>query len=102
MPKLREVCHHIRSKVAGPFWITIDLFFNDEEQYGKYRDCPELSPELFCRLYGADPSLVKRIPVDSLNVLKVSFPRPHPQGGMVERDMHSGQQYVRLLDIELK
>ncbi|RRH86780.1 DUF4387 domain-containing protein [Variovorax beijingensis] len=102
MPKLREVCHHIRSKVAGPFWVTVDLFFDGEEKYRKYRDCEELSPELFHRLYGVDPSLVKRIPVDSLHVLKISFPRASPQGGMVERDMHSGQQYVRLLDIELK
>lgn len=102
MPKLREVCHHIRSKVAGPFWVTVDLFFDGEEKYKKYRDCEELSAELFHRLYGVDPTLVKRIPVDSLHVLKISFPRAHPQGGMVERDMHSGQQYVRLLDIELK
>ena len=25
-----------------------------------------------------------------------------PQGGMIERDMHAGQQYVRLLDVELE
>jgi hypothetical protein len=80
----------------------VDLFFDGEEKYRKYRDCEELSADLFHRLYGVDPSLVKRIPVDSLHVLKISFPRASPQGGMVERDMHSGQQYVRLLDIELK
>jgi hypothetical protein len=102
MPKLREVCHHIRSKVAGPFWVTIDLFFEDEEKYRKYRDCEALSAQLFARLYGADPALVKRIPVDSLHVVKISFPRSLPQGGRVERDMHSGQQYVRLLDVELQ
>lgn len=101
MPKLREVCHHIRSKVAGPFWVTVDLFFENEESYRTYRDCEVLSPQLFARLYGVDAALVKRIPVDSLHVVKVSFPRPAPQGGMVERDMHSGQQYVRLLDVEL-
>ena len=101
MPKLREVCHHIRSKVAGPFWVTVDLFFDDEATYRRYRDCEALSAELFARLYGVDPALVKRIPVDSLHVVKISFPRTTPQGGMEERDMHSGQQYVRLLDIEL-
>lgn len=101
MPKLREVCHHIRSKVAGPFWVTVDLFFDGEENYNNYRDCEALSAQLFSRLYGVDAALVKRIPVDSLQVVKVSFPRTTPQGGRVERDMHSGQQYVRLLDIEL-
>lgn len=101
MPKLREVCHHVRSKVAGPFWVTVDLFFDGEENYRQYRDSEKLSADLFARLYGVDAALVKRIPVDSLRVVKISFPRPAPQGGVVERDMHSGQQYVRLLDVEL-
>jgi hypothetical protein len=34
-------------------------------------------------------------------MIKISYPRTTPQGGMVERDMHSGQQYVPLLDVEL-
>jgi hypothetical protein len=28
----------MRSKVAGPFWMTIDLFFDGEENYRKYHD----------------------------------------------------------------
>jgi hypothetical protein len=34
--------------------------------------------------------------------VKISFPRKTSQGGVVERDMHQGQQYVRLLSIELR
>jgi hypothetical protein len=34
-------------------------------------------------------------------VVKLSFPRLRPQGGAGERDMHGGQQYVPLLDLEL-
>jgi hypothetical protein len=34
-------------------------------------------------------------------VVKISYPRARPQGGACERDMHGGQQYVRLLDVEL-
>ncbi|MCE3290494.1 MAG: hypothetical protein K0R83_2506, partial [Caulobacter sp.] len=33
MPKLREVCRHVRSKVAGPFWVTMDLMFESQEAY---------------------------------------------------------------------
>ena len=29
MPKLRDVCRQVRSKSAGPYWITVDLFFAD-------------------------------------------------------------------------
>lgn len=101
MAKVRDVCRHVRSKNAGPFWVTFDLFFDGPETYRAYHDSPALSPQLFARLYGTDPTLVKKIPVEGLAMLKISYPRATPQGGMEERDMHSGQQYVRLLDVEL-
>ena len=101
MSKLREVCRHVRSKNAGPFWVTIDLFFNGEESFRRYRDSPVLGPELFERLFGTSAQLVKRIPVDRLHVIKFSYPRAYAQGWREERDMHSGQQFARLLDVEL-
>lgn len=101
MPKVRDVCRHVRSKNAGPFWVTFDLFFDGPENYRKYHNSGALSPALFARLYGTDPSLVKRIPVEGLSMVKISYPRATPQGGMEERDMHSGQQYVRILDVDL-
>lgn len=96
MTQLKDVCRHIRSKQAGPFWVTVDLFFDSAESFAKYGRHPALSADLIHELYGADPALVKLIPVENLHVLKISYPRVTPQGGMVERDMHSGQQYVRL------
>jgi hypothetical protein len=99
--KLRSVCRYIRSKNAGPFWITIDVFFDGPEHYQKYRDSPSLDAASIASLYGTDPKWVKRFAIDSLNTVKISFVRPTPQGGLVERDMHAGQQYVRLLDLEL-
>jgi hypothetical protein len=101
MAKVGEVCRHVRSKNAGPFWITMDLFFDDEASFRKYRDSPALGPELFAALYGADADRVKRIPVDNLRMIKISYPRPHPQGWRGERDMHSGQQFARLLDVDI-
>jgi hypothetical protein len=101
MSKLCEVCRHVRSKNAGPFWVTIDLFFNGEESFQRYRDSPVLGPELFERLFGTSAQLVKRITVDRLHVIKFSYPRAYAQGWRGERDMHSGQQFARLLDVEL-
>ena len=101
MPRIRDVCGHVRSKNAGPFWVTFDLFFNSHENYLRYRDNEALSGNSFASLYGARADLVKRVPVDSLQMVKISYPRPHPQGWLHERDMHSGQLYVRLLDVSL-
>lgn len=102
MVTLREVCHQVRSKNAGPFWVTIDVFFDGPESYARFKDAPALSAEAIGEAYGVDPTQVKRFAVDSLSVLKISYPRKSPQGGVVERDMHSGQQYVRLLDVLLE
>ena len=101
MPKIGEICSRVRSKNAGPFWITVDLFFDTEATFKRYRNAPALSPDLFGRLYGTDPALIKRMPVDNLRMIKISYPRPQPQGWMGERDMHGGQQFVRLLDVDL-
>lgn len=101
MATVNEVCTLVRSKNAGPYWVTVDLFFRDEETFERYADSPALGPPTFARLFGADPALVKRFPVKRLHMVKISYPRSSPQGGMVERDLHCGQQYVRLLDLDL-
>lgn len=101
MPKLVEACRHIRSKNAGPFWITIDLAFTDADSYQRYVGSPALQPAAVADVMGVDAVNVKRFEVENLLTLKISYPRQRPQGGPIERDMHGGQQYVRLLDVEL-
>jgi hypothetical protein len=46
-------------------------------------------------------ALIKMFAIDRLSTIKISFVRVSAQGGIIERDMHSGQQYVRLLDLAL-
>lgn len=101
MPKVSEVCRSVRSKNAGPFWITLDLWFPDRESFDRYSVSPALQPQAIGALYGADPAQIKFFSVPSLHVVKVSYPRAHAQGGVMERDMHGGQQFVRLLDVTL-
>lgn len=101
MPRLLDVCRTVRSKNAGPFWVTIDLFFDGPDAYRAWRDDPAIGVEAVAALYGADPAKVRRYCVDDLAVVKITLPRGQPQGGALERDMHGGQQYVRLLDVSL-
>jgi hypothetical protein len=101
MAKLRDVCRHVRSKNAGPFWITVDLFFRDDASYWAYKDDLGISARSLANLFGASEPSIKVIHVDTLRVVKVSYPRPKPQGWRGERDMHGGQQYVSLLELEL-
>ena len=101
MPTVREVCRHVRSKVAGPFWVTIDLMFDSQDNYDRYVNSPALSADSIASIYEIDPQTVSLYPIPQLKVLKISFPRQSPQGGVEERDLHSGQQYTYLVNVEL-
>lgn len=101
MPNVAQVCSHVRSKNAGPFWITLDLSFRDAASFDRYANADALQAAAIGKLFDVDASLVKRFVIANLLVVKISYPRRHTQGGAHERDMHGGQQYVRLLDVEL-
>jgi len=98
MTTVKDVCRHVRSKVAGPFWVTIDLMFDSQESFDQYAEGPALSAEVIGRIYRVDPGSILLYPVPQLQVLKISYPRRSPQGSVEERDLHSGQQYTYLLD----
>jgi hypothetical protein len=101
MPKLNEVCRHVRSKNAGPFWITVDLSFPNRETFDRYANATALQPEAISAWFDVEAGQVKRFLLPELSVVKISYPRKVPQGGALERDMHGGQQYIRLLDVEV-
>lgn len=101
MATIAETANYIRSKNAGPFWVTIDLFFNDSEKYGIAKESKNLNKAAISELYHTKEEEVKLFFLDNLNVIKISYPRETPQGGLYERDMHSGQQYVQILGLEL-
>ena len=98
---LGDLATEVRSKNAGPFWVTIDHFFDGPETYQRHRDDPAISVDAVALLYGVEARVVRRFEIDALNVIKISIPRSQPQGGVLERDMHSGQQFVPMLDIAL-
>ena len=99
--KLGEKAKYIRSKNAGPFWVTADIFFETAEDYAQAVQSGKITAETVSGIYGAAPEDIKIFQLPQLKVIKISYPRQMPQGSPDERDMHSGQQYVPLLDLEL-
>ena len=89
----------VRSKNAGPFWLTVDVFAPDEATYERIAASTLTDPATIGRLYDVDPSGVLIFCLPTLLAVKVSFPRPVTQGSRHDRDMHAGQQYVPLLDL---
>ncbi|MFF5225455.1 DUF4387 family protein [Dactylosporangium sp. NPDC000521] len=88
-----DLAIEVRSKNAGPFWVTMELFMRDEAGFAAvaFVDAPVIS-----RLYGVPLGTVQIFRIPSLNVVKISFPRPVSQGSLHDRDIHAGQHHVPL------
>ncbi|ALE82167.1 DUF4387 domain-containing protein [Pseudonocardia sp. HH130629-09] len=91
-----ELASKIRSKNAGPFWVTIDVFLPDDDAYQRLADASWLTPEGISRVYEAPAEAVKIFRIPELRVVKISYPRSVPQGSVNDRDIHSAQQYIPL------
>ena len=99
---LGSVARQIRSKNAGPFWVTIDIFLNSDADYETVAADGVITAERIAAMYGADEHLVKIFRLPNLRVVKISYPRLTPQGSMADRDVHAAQQYIPLLELELR
>jgi hypothetical protein len=98
---VREVAALVRSKNAGPFWQTLDVFLPDDQTYRLVAESPNIDEDVVARLYRVSVEEVRIFRLPSIRVVKISFPRPTPQGGVEDRDMHAGQQHVPLAELEL-
>ena len=101
MSKVKDLAQYVRSKNAGPFWITLEIFCDNDESYRTMKESPNLTREKVAKLYGVSEELMKRFDVDNIRVLKYSYPRARPSGYKYENDMHAGQQYIRLAEVEV-
>jgi hypothetical protein len=97
MPSLKDVAAYVRSKNAGPFWVTIDIFCADAAAFERVAKAPALAAPAISELYGVDVGSVMIFPDPNINVVKISFPRPVIAGGFRDRDAHAGQYFVPLL-----
>ena len=91
---LGDLALEVRSKNAGPFWMTLEAFMPDDESY-RIADAL-ITADLITELYQIAPESLQVFRIPQLRVIKVSFPRPVVQGSLHDRDMHAGQQHVPL------
>ena len=97
MSTLGEKVKKIRSKNAGPFWITIDIFCGREEVYNEV--CLNLNNSKIANLLMINIKDLKRFEIENLYVIKFSFPRNIIQGNIYDRDMHGAQLGILLSEM---
>ncbi|MER6677341.1 DUF4387 domain-containing protein [Streptomyces sp. NPDC000983] len=93
---IADLALEVRSKNAGPFWVTMELFMRDAVGYTIVADPAYLNASTVARLYGIDADTVQIFRLPALHVVKISFPRPVSQGSLRDRDIHAGQHHVPL------
>lgn len=99
--KLATLATLIRSKNAGPFFLTFDILFDDEEDYQLVKASQRLNEQTFATLYSCPVETVRFFACDNALAFKFSIPRPLPQGDLGDGDLHGGQQFPPLMSIEI-
>ena len=96
-----DIAELVRSKNAGPFWITFDIFFRSLADLEHVNASQVLTKQTVGRLYHVDADDISIFLLPNLNAIKISFPRPTTQGDLLDHDMHAGQQHVPLAELKI-
>jgi len=86
---LGDLALEVRSKNAGPFWMTLEAFMPDDQTY-RIADAL-ITAELISELYQVPSASVQLFRIPDLRVVKASFPRPITQGSLMRLLVREGQ-----------
>ena len=92
----------IRSKNAGPFELTLDIMFKEEEHYLLLRKLKFFTKELFAELYGVSVEQILRVVYfDPALAVKCTMIRPLVSGALGDTDIYGAQQHAPLLFLKV-
>lgn len=99
MKKLIDYTKILRSKNAGPLFITFDLIFNTAEdmEYVESR----LKKSDVSKAYGVSEEKIDIISYGVVNSIKITFPRKNISGSLKDNDIYGCQQHMPLANIVL-
>lgn len=97
--KLIDIAKILRSKNAGPLFITFDLMFDSREKMETVLN--GLKSEAVAEAYGVDAAKISIIGYEIVNSIKITFPRKHISGSVFDDDVYGCQQHIPLSGIEI-
>ena len=94
MKKLIDYTKILRSKNAGPLFITFDLiFYNNEDMRYIYQN---ITKEDVAKAYDVNPEKIEIIAYDVVNSIKITFPRKNISGSLKDNDIYGCQRICHL------
>lgn len=102
MKTLYDIAKVIRSKNAGPFSITLDVLFDNEQTYRKIKEANLISRPLIAQLYHIpEESITELVYFDQAYGIKVTYDRKISSGTIGDRDVYGAQQHAPLMLLEV-
>lgn len=99
--KLFECASLIRSKNAGPFSLTFDIMFSDPDVYHHIKRSGVLNVAMLSKLLACSQNQIQFFECDNALAFKATIPRALPAGDPGDADLHGGQQFAPLIDIDV-
>lgn len=99
---LGQLAKFLRSKNAGPFKLTLDIFFHSPQDYQKVVESGVITKQLISELYMLeDLDEISIIKFDPAAAIKITFPRRVASGNVGDSDVYGAQQHAPLYEIEI-
>ena len=99
MKKLIDYTKILRSKNAGPLFITFDLIFPSNEDMNYVSQ--QLTKEMVSQAYDVPVEKIDIIVYSVVNSIKITFPRKNISGSLSDTDIYGCQQHIPLANILL-
>jgi hypothetical protein len=101
--RLIDYAKILRSKNAGPLYLTLDIIFNSREDLQHILDLNVVNAETVSLLYHVPEAQVSIIVYDKVDSMKVTVPRSCVSGAINDTDIYGCQQHMplALLEVEL-
>ncbi|MDO4543482.1 MAG: DUF4387 domain-containing protein [Clostridia bacterium] len=99
MTRLVDLATVVRSKNAGPLWLTLDIMFDGEKDYSLALNSEAINATKIAELYGVPAEKVSIIPYPIVNSIKITIPRKLVSGSLGETDVYGCQQYTPLFSV---
>lgn len=101
--KLTDIAGVIRSKNAGPYQLTFDIIFDDEDLFNRTVNGGSFNSKEMARIFDiAEEKILGIHPYPPANAIKITIERNYSSGSLKDTDVYGAQQHAPLLDLEVK
>ena len=102
MVKIAELARFIRSTIAAPPVVTLDIIFKDKDGYMRVKNSTLINKETISKLYSVQPDRILGIFfMDNAWAIKISIMSPHVSGDPEWSDHWMNQQHAPLHNIDV-